>query len=100
MPKVEMSVPHQLGTAEAERRIKGIIEKLKDEHGDQVSELTERWNGPVGTFSMKAMGFTVSGTITVRDSSVDMTANVPMMAMMFKGQIEEMVRERAATLLA
>lgn len=100
MPKVEMSVPHNLGQAEALKRIQGVIAQMKDEHGDQVSDLTESWNGPVGTFSMKAMGFAISGMTTVTDTSVDFVGNVPMMAMMFKGQIEEIVKERAAKLLA
>ena len=36
-----------------------MLEKLKAGYGDQISNLQERWNGPNGEFSFKAMGFDV-----------------------------------------
>ena len=66
----------------------------------EITDLHEQWSGPNGEFSFKAMGFNVSGSIHVGDSSVDITGDLPMMAIPFKGQIEQRIQERAAALLA
>lgn len=100
MPKISVEVPHALGQAEALSRVQGMLEQLKATRGDQVNDLQERWNGPDGEFSFKAMGFDVSGTIHVGDRSVAMAGNLPLMASPFKGQIEQRLREEAEKLLA
>ncbi len=100
MPKLSVDVPHALGQAEALSRVQGMLEKLKAGYGDQISDLQERWNGPDGVFSFKAMGFDVSGDIRVGDNDVAMSGNLPLMATPFKGQIEQRLREEAEKLLA
>jgi hypothetical protein len=100
MPKLSVDVPHALGQPEALSRVQGMLNQLKAQYGDQVSNLQESWNGPVGEFSMKAMGFDVSGRIVVGERSVEMDGNLPLMATPFKGQIEQRLREEATRLLS
>lgn len=100
MPKLNMVIEHNLSRGEALNRIKSLLQDLKREHSDKISNLKEEWNGFSGKFSFKAKGFSVSGTITVKISQVELVANLPFAAMFFKGKIEEIIRERATELLA
>jgi hypothetical protein len=100
MPKVNVTIPHQLGTAEAKTRIQGALAEAMGRYGDKVSNLQERWEGDRGEFSGKAMGFNLSGTVTVRPDAVEIRGDLPLAAAMFKGQIEAAIRERGSKLLA
>jgi len=97
---MSVSVPHQLGQAEALSRIQTMIGGLKRQYGDQISDLQEQWTGPTGEFSLKAMGFHVSGRLHVSETAVEMDGDLPLMAAPFRGQIEQMVRQEAERLLA
>jgi len=73
---------------------------VKGAYGDQVSELSEEWDGNTLSFGFKAMGMKVSGTLGVEPSQVRLAADLPLAAMMFKGKIEQRVREELDGLLA
>jgi len=100
MPTIKMSIPQSLGQAEATRRIQEAAANAKQQYAGQFSDLNEEWDGSSGKVSLKAMGFNVGVRFNITDTAVDVEADVPMMAMPFKGQIEQMVSERAAQLLA
>jgi hypothetical protein len=100
MPKINVTIPHQLGTTEAKNRIQGAVAEAMGRYGDKVSNLQERWEGDRGAFSGKAMGFNLSGTVTVRPDAVEVQGDLPLAAAMFKGQIEAAIRERGSKLLA
>jgi hypothetical protein len=69
MPNVvKVSVPFQIQQDEALNRVKACLTEIKTQYGNMVSNLTENWNGYVGTFSGSARGFSVSGTVTVDPS--------------------------------
>ena len=100
MAKLNMAVPHRLTPDEALRRIKTLLGEVKNQFADKISDLREEWSGNTGKFSFSAMGFSVSGTLTVKPSEVELCGNFPFAAMFFKGKIESTIRERAETLLA
>ncbi len=100
MAKLNMAVSHRLAQDEALRRIKTLLGEVKNQFADKISDLREEWSGNTGTFSFSAMGFSVSGTLTVKPSEVELCGNFPFAAMFFKGKIESTIRERAETLLA
>jgi hypothetical protein len=100
MPKISMSIPQSIGQAEATQRLQTAFSDAKVQYAGQFSDLKEEWNGSTGNVSLKAGGFNVSAQVQITDTAVDVVADVPMMLLPFKGQIEQMVKERAATLLA
>jgi hypothetical protein len=100
MAKLNMSIPHHLSQDEALNRIKRLLGQVKQQYADRVTDLRESWEGNVGTFSFSAMGFSVSGTLNVTPSDVELNGNLPFAAGLFKGKIEQTIRERAEELLA
>ncbi|MBI2033481.1 MAG: polyhydroxyalkanoic acid system family protein [Candidatus Liptonbacteria bacterium] len=95
-----MTIPHRLSQDEALRRIKGLLGEVKTEFAYKISNLCEEWNGSRGKFSFSAIGFSVSGTLTVKPSEVELVGRLPFAANFFRGKIEETIRERAEKLLA
>ncbi|MBA3379001.1 MAG: polyhydroxyalkanoic acid system family protein [Chloroflexota bacterium] len=99
MPKSTVTVDHQLGKDEALNRIKGLLGQAKEQYGDRITDLQETWSDDGGTFSFKAMGFKISGSLAVADSEVMIVGDYPFAAMPFKSTIEATLRERAQRLL-
>ena len=100
MPSLEMSIPHKLSREEAKRRIQELLPKMKADYGDQIKNLHEEWNGDTGVFSFSVMGFAVSGSLTVNESSVDLDGSLPFAAAFFKGKIKSVIEEKAQQVLA
>ena len=100
MPSLEISIPHKLTKEEARRRIQELLPKMKKDYGDQIKDLHEEWSDNTGSFSFSVMGFAVSGTLTVNDSSVDLDGNLPFAAAFFKGKIKSVIEEKAQQVLA
>jgi hypothetical protein len=99
MASFDMSVPHQLTQEEALKRIQHVLGQIKKEHSDKISNLTEKWDGNTGEFSLTVMGFDISGKLTVNASSVDIDAELPFAASLFKGKIKELIGGKAEELL-
>jgi Putative polyhydroxyalkanoic acid system protein (PHA_gran_rgn) len=100
MPSLEMSISHKLTQEEAQRRIQELLPKMKSDFADQIKDLHEEWNGNTGQFSFEVMGFPVSGTLTVNESTIDLDGNLPFAAAFFKGKIKSVIEEKAQEILA
>ena len=100
MSKLNITVPHKLSQDEALRRTKTLLGEVKTQFTNKIKDLSEQWNGNTGTFSFSVMGFSVSGTLVVKGSEVELSSNLPFAATFFKGKIESTIRERARSLLA
>jgi hypothetical protein len=100
MAKFKMSVSHRLLQDEVLRRIRSELRELKNQFADKISDLREEWGGNIGRFSFSAMGFSVSGTLTVKASQVEFDFDLPLAATLFRGKIESTLRDRLQTLLA
>ncbi|MCW3119810.1 MAG: hypothetical protein JWM28_3892 [Chitinophagaceae bacterium] len=99
MPELNVSIPHQLPQEEALQRVKSLLDKIKSQHDDKISNLRQEWNGNTGLFSFLIMGFEVSGTLTVQDSSVELASDIPLPAVLFKGKIKSVIEEEGKKLL-
>ena len=99
MPKLEIKVPHNLSQQEALTRIQRVLPELVAQHSDKISDLKESWSGNTGSFKFKLSGFKVSGSVVVEDSVVIVTGEIPFLALPFKSQIENIIRQQAETLL-
>jgi hypothetical protein len=100
MPALKMSLPHQLGRQTAQERLQTRLEKLLERYGNQVSNLRQSWADNVLNFGFTTYGFAVQGNVTVDDNEVRVDSQIPFAAMMFKGKIEQALREQITKVLA
>ena len=99
MPRLSMTIPHALEPAEAVRRLKDESVRLKESHADTVSDLEENWQGNELTFGFSTFGFDIRGSLSVEPAQLEINANLPMAAMLFRGTVEQQIRQRVEQLL-
>lgn len=100
MPRIHVSVSHQLTQTGALERIKKAITAAKRQNPDKVQELNENWEGYLGNFSGKAMGHSVAATVAVNSREVTVDGKLPLLAAPFKGKIETAIQDMLRRLLA
>jgi hypothetical protein len=100
MPHVTLEIPHALGQEEALRRLKAKADLLGQTYGSQITDLQQQWADNVLTYSFKTMGTAIQGSLTIEPADVKLDAELPWLAMAFRGAIESKVREELGTLLA
>jgi len=93
MPALKLNFPHQLGQDDAMSRLKSLLEKVKERHGEKVTNLRESWAANVLNFGFSTYGFNVEGDMTVDENEVRLDGKIPFTAMIFKGKIEQELRE-------
>jgi len=99
MPKLTVDVPHSLGQEEAVQRLKAQFSSLKDSFQEHISSLEEDWNGNAMDFRLATQGVTVTGKVAIDPTKVTVDAQLPLIAMIFKGKIESQIRERLGQML-
>jgi hypothetical protein len=100
MPRLSLAVPHLLTPDEAKQRLKDKFAAALVEHQGRVSNTREEWRDHTLSFGFQAMGMAVSGTVAVEPKQVKVDAELPFAAMLFKGAIEQRLRDEVAALLA
>lgn len=90
---VRVSIPHQIGRAEARRRIEAGFGKLFQQLPGGGGAGQQRWDGDRLEFSVTAMAQTISGSIDVLDTSVTIEVQLPgllgQIAGAFKGRLQK-----------
>jgi putative polyhydroxyalkanoate system protein len=100
MPSLSVAVPHVLGQEQATQRLKERFGQLKERFGSSVSDFEERWEGCALRYGFTALGVRVRGSVNADDSEVRVTAELPLLAMAFKGTIETQIRDELTKVLA
>jgi len=100
MPSLSITTAHALGTEEATARLKKFFGKLKERHQDKMSDLQEQWQDNRLEFGFSTYGFAIKGDLVVDPNEVRINGSLPFAAMMFKGKIEQGVRDELEKLLA
>ena len=89
---VVVTIPHQLGRAEARRRIDEGIGRLTQQFA-AMGETRHAWDGDVLRFAVAAMGQEVNGSVDVADQEVTLQVTLPgflaMIANKVKGKIQK-----------
>jgi predicted DNA binding CopG/RHH family protein len=99
MPKLAFNVPHQLSQDEATQRLKQRVADARQSYQQQVSGFEETWSDSRLDFRFSTMGITVKGHVTSAPAEVRVHADLPLIALPFKGTIEKQVREELTRLL-
>ena len=100
MAKLDIAIPHNLPPQEALTRIQGLLGQLRKEQAGTITDVNETWSGNEGQFSFSAKGFDLSGKITVEENQVRVNGQLPFALSFFKGQISDVIRNKAGELLS
>ena len=98
-PPVTVSLPHQLGRAEARRRIENGFGKIAQVLPGGAGRTSERWDGDRLVFSIVAMGQTISGFVDVLDSTVTMEIHLPGVLGLLAHGLKDRLRKTGRLLL-
>ena len=74
---ITVNIPHQLGRAEARRRIETGFAKMIHMLPGGAGHCSERWDGDRLVFSVAALAQTVAGVVDVGDAAVTMEIQLP-----------------------
>ena len=90
-----IELPHDLGRAEARRRLEHGLTDLASGMG----EVTQSWNGDTLNFTAAAMGQAITGALEVLQDKIRLSINLPGMLGMMSGPIKRAIQERGQLLL-
>ncbi|HWY88624.1 MAG TPA: polyhydroxyalkanoic acid system family protein [Gemmataceae bacterium] len=99
MPNLTASIPHQLGRAEAKRRIQTEVGNLRTHQGALFTHIGEKWTGDKLDFSLVAMGQTISGHLLVEDKMIHLDVALPWFLQMLAGTMKQKIEQRGQHLL-
>ena len=96
---ITVSIPHQLGRAEARRRIETGFSKIVQQLPLSGGACTQRWDGDRLSFGVAAMGQTVAGVIDVLDDAVAIEIELPGVLGMIAGGLKDRLQKMGQLLL-
>src|SRR5947207_2107022 len=100
MPSFSTQVPHPLDQQAAIAKLSGLLGALQHKYKDVASDIEGAWTDNVLNFSLKVMGFKITGKVTVQDKLALVEGQLPLAAAMFRGRIEESIKAEMAKELA
>lgn len=95
---IDVDLPHNLGKAEAKRRIGDNIHRL-EQHIPGGAQVQSGWNGDELNLQIAAMGEAVNATIEVMDTKVHLKVLLPGMLGMFAGLVQATLQKKGGALL-
>src|SRR4051812_11176545 len=99
MPDLTLSVPHQLGRAEARRRVQELATQLKQQQGAVMGHLDERWTGDPLDFTFTAMGQAFPGRLVVEDAVVRLNVTLPWIFTALTENLRQAIEQQGQKLL-
>ncbi len=94
-----VSIPHNLGKAEALRRLQGGMSSLKSQFSDKVASIDESWTGDRMDFHVGAMGQKVSGNVLVMDEQVRVEVQLPWILAMVAEKAKTFIQKQGTLML-
>ena len=100
MPNISLSFPHNLNKEEAVARIHKAIENEKIKKSNIVTSSSEKWVGDDHVdWTMTIFSYSISGTLDIKEASIDVTLDLPMAATMVTGMIKNQLGQEIAGML-
>lgn len=96
---ITVSIPHQLGRAEARRRIEAGFVNISRQLPGSGGTCTQHWDGDRLTFSVVWLGQTISGVLDVLDAVVAMQIELPGVLGMIANRLKGRLQDAAVQLL-
>ena len=99
MEPIVVTLPHQLGRAEAKQRLTGGIGKLGSFMPGGTARVDSRWEGDRMILAIGALGQAVTGHIDVEDKQVRIELMLPPMLAAFADHIRGFLNRNASAML-
>lgn len=99
MPNLTISIPHQLGCAEAKRRLDELAGNVQGQSAGMLQHVEQHWDGDTLRFKIAAMGQTISGTAQVAEQTVNLDIALPWMLSMLAGTLKKQIEHQAREVL-
>jgi putative polyhydroxyalkanoate system protein len=96
---ITVNIPHELGRAEARRRIEEGFTRFSSQMGAAAGAFTKSWDGDRLNFALQAMGQAISGSIDVEDSSVRLEVLLPNLLALVAGKLKGRLQKEGQILL-
>jgi putative polyhydroxyalkanoate system protein len=96
---ITLSIPHELGRAEARRRIDEGFARLSQQMGATAGVLSKSWTGDRLDFAFAALGQSISGKIDVEDAAVRLEVLLPNLLAMMADKVKGRLRREGQLLL-
>ena len=96
---VTVHIPHQLGRAEARRRIETGFSNLVSSVPGSAGTLSQRWDGDRLTFGVGVAGQIIPGVICVLDAVVTIQIDLPGVLGMIAGRLQDRLQKAGQLLL-
>jgi hypothetical protein len=94
-----VSIPHNLGKAEAMRRLQTGVGKIHGQFGASLASLEENWNGDRMDFQVGALGQTITGHLDVADDVVNVEVQLPWVLALAAEKARNFIRRQGQLLL-
>lgn len=101
MAKFNVTVDHEVHREVAVTRLRGFSDHMRKEVPVEVTEVIEEWDDQGNlTFSFKALGFKVSGSMVTCERQVTVHGTIPFAALPFRGAIESQIADKVREAIA
>ena len=100
MPSFSVSVPHDLGQPAARQRVETFLETVQRDYAQYVSDVDGQWTEHRLAFRFATSGLHISGLLVVEETLVAVSGPLPFAAVLFRGRIEQQIREELLRLLS
>ena len=95
---ITVNIPHELGVAEAKKRIESGFDDLS-RHLGGLGGVSKSWDGDRMAFAFAAMGQAISGSIDVADRSIRLEVLLPNLLAMMAGKLKGRLQKEGQLLL-
>jgi hypothetical protein len=96
---ITLTIPHELGRAEARRRIDEGFANFARHMGAVAGHMTKTWTADRLAFAMAALGQQITGTIDVEDQLVRLEVVLPNVLALLANKVKGRLRTEGQLLL-
>jgi Putative polyhydroxyalkanoic acid system protein (PHA_gran_rgn) len=94
-----VSIPHNLGKAEAARRLQHGVGQMKSQFGEKIASVESTWVGDRMDFRVSTMGQNVAGYLEVMDDTVRVELQLPWILAMIAEKAKHFIQKQGTLML-
>ena len=99
---MKIEYPHHLSREQSYERITKRLAELERLYSDEIDAFDTKWEADHSrmSFHFEALGFSTQGHLYLRDNNLTLEGELPLLARLFSGKIEEMVKDTLDEILS